>query len=277
MAHRFADQIMLSLTGELGPFSSKIAFVSNRGGGRAKELFITDLTGTEVDQVTRDHRLNLGPSWNPAGTALTYSSYKQGGPYPYRIDLLSGQESRLYTIAGYSSRWSPDGSMIAVSLEQQGNSDLYLISPEGRLIRRLTEGADIDVSPAWSPDSQQIAFCSNRSGGPQIYIMNVNSANVRRLTFRGDYNTSPSWSPKGDRIAYTSRAGGFRILTIGVNGGESQEISAGEDPSWSPDGRYLVFSTRGRLRIASKDGRSVKQLTGGGGDDTSPAWSARLE
>jgi hypothetical protein len=29
--------------------------------------------------------------------------------------------------------------------------------------------------------------------------------------------------------------------------------------------------------LASKDGRSVKQLTGGGGDDTSPAWSARLE
>lgn len=277
MAHRFADQIMLSLTGELGPFSSKIAFVSNRGSGRAKELFITDLTGTEIDQVTRDRRLNLGPSWNPTGTALTYASYKQGGPYPYRIDLLSGQTSRLYSVVGYSSRWSPDGSMVAVSLEQNGNSDLYLISPEGRLIRRLTESLDIDISPAWSPDSQQLAFCSNRSGGPQIYVMNVNSGNVRRLTFKGDYNTSPAWSPKGDRIAYTSRAGGFRIMTIGVNGGDPQEISSGEDPSWSPDGRYLVFSTRGRLRIASKDGRSVKQLTGGGGDDTSPAWSARLE
>jgi TolB protein len=277
MAHRFADQIMLSLTGELGPFSSKIAFVSNRGNGRAKELFITDLTGTDVEQVTRDYRINLGPSWNPSGTALVYASYKQGGPYPYRLDLLSGQASRLYSTVGYSSRWSPDGSMIAVSLEQQGNSDLYLISPEGRLIRRLTESSDIDVSPAWSPDSQQIAFCSNRSGGPQIYVMNVNGGSVRRLTFRGDYNTSPAWSPKGDRIAYTSRAGGFRIMTVGVSGGDPQEISAGEDPSWSPDGRYLVFSTRGRLRIASKDGRSVKQLTGGGGDDTSPAWSARLE
>lgn len=277
MAHRFADQIMLSLTGELGPFSSKIAFVSNRGNGRAKELFTTDLTGAEIDQVTRDRRINLGPSWNPTGTALTYASYKQGGPYPYRIDLLNGQASRLYPVVGYSNRWSPDGAMIAASLEQNGNPDLYLLSPEGRLIRRLTDNSDIDISPAWSPDSQQLAFCSNRSGGPQIYVMNVNSGNVRRLTFRGDYNTSPAWSPKGDRIAYTSRAGGFRIMTISVNGGDPQEISAGEDPSWSPDGRYLVFSTRGRLRIASKDGRSIKQLTGGGGDDTSPAWSARLE
>jgi TolB protein len=277
MAHRFADQIMLFFTGELGPFSSKIAFVSNRGGGRAKELFITDLTGADIVQVTRDHRINLGPSWNPTATALTYASYKQGGPHPYRLDLASGQTSRLASMVGYSSRWSPDGSMIAVSMEQEGNSDLYLLSPEGRMIRRLTENSDIDISPAWSPDGQRIAFCSNRSGGPQIYIMNVDGGSVRRLTFRGDYNTSPAWSPKGDRIAYTSRAGGFRIMTIGVSGDEPQEISAGEDPSWSPDGRYLVFSSRGRLRLASKDGRSVKQLTGGGGDDTSPAWSARLE
>lgn len=277
MAHRFADQIMLLFTGELGPFNSKIAFVSTRGDGRAKELFITDLTGGDLVQVTRDRRINLGPSWDPTGTALTYASYKQGGPHPYRLDLTSGQTSRLSSMVGYSSRWSPDGSRIAVSIEQQGNSDLYLLSPEGRTIRRLTEDSDIDVSPAWSPDGRQLAFCSNRSGEPQIYIMNVDSGDSRRLTFRGNYNTSPTWSPKGDRIAYTSRARGFRIMTIGIRGEEPQEIAAGEDPSWSPDGRYLVFSDRGRLRLASKDGRSVKQLTGGGGDDTSPAWSARLE
>jgi TolB protein len=277
MAHRFADQIMLLITGELGPFNSRIAFVSNRGGGRAKEIYLTDLTGTEITQLTRDRTLSLGPSWNPTGTVLTYFSYKQGGPYPYRINLLSGQESRLYPVVGYSGRWSPDGTMIAVSLEQQGNSNLFLLSPEGRLIRRLSETPGIDVSPSWSPDGHAIAFCSSRSGSPQIYIMNVNGGTVRRLTFRGDYNTSPAWSPKGDRIAYTSRAGGFRIMTIAADGGDPQEVTAGEDPSWSPDGRYLVFSNRGRLRIASKDGHSVKQLTGGGGDDTSPAWSARLE
>src|SRR5258708_37154 len=54
IAHRFADQIMLSLTGELGPFNSQIAFVSNRSGGRAKEIYVTDLTGTEVTQITKD-------------------------------------------------------------------------------------------------------------------------------------------------------------------------------------------------------------------------------
>src|SRR2546422_4941159 len=168
MAHRFADQIMLFLTGEQGPFDSQIAFVSKRGGGRAKEIYLTDLTGLKVTQITKDRTLSLGPSWNPTVDKLLYFSYKQGGPYPYLVDLLSGQESRLYPVVGYSGRWSPDGTMIAVSLEQQGNSDLFLLSPEGRLMRRLTQHSDLDRSPPRSPDSRGIAFCSSRTGSPQI-------------------------------------------------------------------------------------------------------------
>ena len=277
MAHRFADEIMRILTGELGPFDSQIAFVSTRGGGRAKNLYLTDLTGTEVTQITKERTLNLGPNWNPTGNMLSYFSYKQGGPYPYRLELYNGRESRLSPLIGYKSRWSPDGTMIAASLEQDGNSDIYLLSPEGRIIQRLTENSDIDISPTWSPNGEEIAFCSSRTGGPQIYIINIHTSRTQRLTFKGDYNTSPAWSPKGDLIAYVTRSGGFQIMTISPSGGDPKEVTSGEDPSWSPDGRYLVFSSGGRLRVASKEGRSVKQLTAGGGDDSSPAWSPRLE
>ena len=278
MAHRFADEVMLLLTGERGPFDSRIAFVSTRNGGRAKELFVTDLSGRQVTALTRDRSLSLAPSWDPSAGMLAYCSYRYGGPYPYLLDVRSGEQTRLASIVGYGGgRWSPDGSTIAVSLEQDGNSDLFLLTPEGRVVRRLTDDPGIDVSPTWSPDGRRLAFCSGRRGGPQIYVMDVGSGNVRRLTFRGDYNTSPAWSPKGDMIAYTTRSGGFRVMVTPVNGGEGHELTAGEDPSWSPDGRYVVVSHRGRLLIARKDGNSVKELTRGGGDDTSPAWSPRLE
>lgn len=278
MAHRFADEVMLLLTGERGPFDSRIAFVSTRAGGRAKELYVTDLSGRQVTALTHDRSLNLGPSWDPNANMLAYCSYRYGGPYPYLLNVRTGEQTRLSSTVGYSGgRWSPDGSTVAVSLEQDGNSDLFLLTPEGRVVRRLTDDPGIDVSPTWSPDGRRLAFCSSRRGGPQIYVMEVDSGNIRRLTFRGDYNTSPAWSPKGDLIAYTTRSGGFRVMAIPANGGEAREIAAGEDPSWSPDGRYVVLSHRGRLLVARKDGNSVKELTRGGGDDTSPAWSPRLE
>lgn len=277
MAHRFADHVMLLLTGEEGPFNSKIAFVSNRAGGRAKEVYVTDLTGAKVEQVTHARTFILGPNWSPGATELFYISYKRGGPYPFRFELRSGKEWQLSKTVGYSGQWSPDGQTIAMSGETGGNTDLFLLSPQGRLIRRLTTNASIDVSPAWSPDGRRLAFCSSRSGGPQIYVLDLDSGEIQRMTFSGTYNTSPTWSPKGGRIAYTSQSRGMDIKVVDVHSGQARTVAAGEEPSWSPDGRYLVFSSGGRLWVASQDGRSVKQLTGGGGDDNSPAWSARLQ
>ncbi len=277
MAHRFADHMMLLLTGEEGPFNSKIAFVSNRTGGRAKEVYVTDLTGGKVEQATHAKTLILGPNWSPGATELFYISYKRGGPYPFRFELQSGREWQLSKTVGYSGQWSPDGQMIAVSGETGGNIDLFLLSPQGRLLRRLTTNAGIDVSPAWSPDGRRLAFCSNRSGGPQIYVLDLASGEIQRVTFSGTYNTSPTWSPKGGRIAYTSQSREVDIKIVDIDSGQTRTVVAGEDPSWSPDGRYLVFSSEGRLWVASQDGRSVKQLTRGGGDDSSPTWSARLQ
>lgn len=276
MAHRFADQIMLFLTGEEGPFNSKIAFISDRVDGRVKEVYVTDLSGAEVRRVTQDRTLSLGPSWSPTGAELLFISYKQGGPHSFKLDLASGRSARLDARIAYGASWSPDGTRIAVSLDQNGNSDLFLLSSKGRLIRRLTRHSGIDVSPAWSPDGRRLAFCSSRSGSPQIYVMDIETGQPKRITFQGAYNTDPAWSPKGDRIAYTSRSGGFLVMGIDPNGGEATHIVRGEHPSWSPDGRYLAVTRRGRLYLASRDGQSIQQLTGGSGNDTSPAWSPRL-
>src|SRR5207237_8112214 len=99
------------------------------------------------------------------------------------------------------------------------------------------------------------------------------------------YHTSTFWTPTGDHIANTTRSGGgFQIVVTTPDGGSAHTItSAGsnEDPSWAPDGRYLAFaSTRAgghHLFLADREGRTQKQLTHGAGDDTSPAWSPRLE
>ena len=277
MAHRFADHVMLLLTGEEGPFNSRIAFVSNRAGGRAKEVYVTDLTGAEVERMTHARSFILAPHWHPGATELLYISYKRGGPYPFRLELRSGKERQLSKTIGYGGQWSPDGKTIAVSGERDGNIDLFLLSPRGRVIRRLTTNPGIDVSPAWSPDGRQLAFCSSRSGGPQIYVLDLASEKIRRVTFSGAYNTSPTWSPKGGLIAYTSQSRGMRVKIVDVASGQERIVAAGEEPSWSPDGRYVVLSADSRLWVASQDGRSLKQLTGGGGDDTSPTWSARLQ
>lgn len=285
MARRFADSVLRMITGEAGPFDSRIAFVSRRGG-RSKEIWTMSVDGFDKRQVTKNGTINLAPAWDPGGAGLVFTSYQDGNPSLYQVGLGGGPDRRLSAVKGLNlgADWSPDGRILVLSIEQNGNADIYLLDQKGTLIKRLTDHREIDVSPAWSPDGQKIVFVSSRAGGPQLYVMNADGTGQRRLTFQGTYNVSPSWSPKGDRIAYVTREKGFNVMTIDVSTGDVRAVTRGqgnnEDPSFSPDGRYLVFSStrvgRPVLVLSDLTGEHQLQLTESGGDDSSPAWSRRL-
>ncbi len=285
MAHRTADGILEFLTGERGPFDSKIALTSTRGGP-LKEVNVWTFDMDAPVKVTNERSIVIAPSWRPDLRAILFTSYKLHQPRLFQVELATKRVGEVLNEKGavLGGSWSPDGSKLLVTRESGGNSDIYLFDRAGTLIRRLTDHWAIDVSPVWAPDGRRFAFCSARSGAPQIYVASIDGGEPRRVSRVGNYNTSPAWSPKGDLIAYSTRAGGgFQIVVQPLDGVGKTITSAGsnEDPSWAPDGRYLVFSSsRGgkrKLWMADRDGRTQKELTRGPGDDTSPSWSRRME
>ncbi len=285
IARRFADRVMEYVTGEVGPFDSKIAFISRRGG-RFKDVLVMSVDGFDVSPVTSSRTIQLAPSWAPDTQSLLFTSFQDGNASLYRYDFASRAMRKLSSATGFNlgGHWSPDGRFIALSIERGGNSDIFLLDSQGQMKQQLTKGPEIDVSPSWSPDGQKIAWVSSRAGNPQVYMMNSDGSGERRVTFQGGYNTSPNWSPKGDMIAYVGREGGFNVYTVNLGNNQVRQLTSGqrnnEDPTFSPDGRYLVFSsTRGgkpALFLADLSGTHQVQLTSPGGDDTSPSWSPRL-
>jgi TolB protein len=286
VSHRFADEIMQILTGERGPFESRVAFASRRRG-RFKEIYAMSLDAGDLRPITRDGSIALAPSWSPDGRSILFTSFASGNPSLFITDL-GGDKRLLSSRRGLNlgGRWSPGGKAIAVALEAGGATDIALLDPDGQIMHFVTKDRSIDVSPSWSPDGQSIVFCSDRGGGPQIYVVGAQGGTPRRVTFEGSYNTSPAWSPKGDRIAYASRIGGrFQIFTVSLGGGDVKRVTStrgdNEDPSWSPDGRYLVFSSTrdgsGAIYVSYAVGTRQTRLTPSGGDDSSPAWSRWLE
>jgi len=288
MAHRFADQLLEVLTGERGPFDTQIVFTSTRGGrGLLKELYLWTFDRDDPVRLTSEQTLMISPRWRPDARALLFTSWKEHYPRLFQLDMGTKRVSRLVPGSGViqNGAWSPDGSRLLVAKEDGGNTDIFLLDRSGAVVRQLTDHWAVDVSPTWAPDGQRLAFCSSRAGSPQIYVMSIDGSGVRRVSTVGNYNTSPAWSPKGDKIAYATRAGGgFQIVVVGADGAGGKTVTtqgSNEDPSWAPDGRYLVFSTtRGgarHLALTDRDGRVQRELTRGTADDTSPAWSARLE
>jgi TolB protein len=285
MAHKTADAILEFLTGERGPFDSAIAFVRSRGGP-LKDVYRLTFDMDEPVRVTDERTIVVTPRWRPDARAIVFASYRQHRPRLFQVDLGSRQVTPLGG-AGvfFDGAWAPDGEHLAATREEGGNSDVVLLDRSGRVLRALTDHWQIDVAPVWSPDGRRLAFCSSRGGSPQIYVMGGDGGGVVRVSRTGSYNTSPAWSPKGDLLAWSTRAGGgFQIVVADTDGGAARTITtsgSNENPSWAPDGRYLVFSSsrggRRRIVLADRDGRSQKELTRGAADDTSPAWSPRLE
>lgn len=279
--HRFADEVILKMTGKPGMSSTKIVFVSDRHG--AKELYQIDFDGENLVQLTHDKSLILSPSVSPNGKQISYTSYKNNNPDLYILSLDNQEIECVAMFAGlnFSADWSPDGRTLALTLSKDGNPELYLLDSISHKETRLTQNHWNDVSPSWSSDGMQLVYTADQLGAPQLYIIKRGSENMRRLTFRGSYNVSPAWSPTEDLIAFSSSMdGNFNIYTVQTNGDNLRQLTqnAGnnEDPEWSPDGRYIVFqSTRegtSSIYIMNADGTNQRKLTDNRGTDLSPDW-----
>ena len=70
-----------------------------------------------------------------------------------------------------------------MSFAKDGNSDIYTMDLENRIVERITDHPSIDTSPSYSPDGKYICFNSDRSGYQQIYVMKSNGKNVKRISF----------------------------------------------------------------------------------------------
>ncbi len=283
MIHRFADEIVYRVTGEKGIASTRIAYVSDVGGG-AKEIFLMDYDGYNPVLITGNRSINLSPRWSPDGNRIAYTSYRDNNPDLFLLDLRSGRRGPISKTPGLNAApaWSPDGQWLALAKSAGGGTNLYLMRADGSGERRLTFGSGISISASFSPNGQQIAYASDQGGNPQIYVMDVTGANLQRLTFQGNYNVSPRWSPRGDKIAFVARDGGaMDIWLMDVNGGNQQRLTDGighnEEPAWAPGGRHLVFtSDRGGRRNIYRifaDGTGLTRLTNSGRDNYLPDWS----
>ncbi len=283
MIHRFCGEVIFALTGSHGIFDSRIAFVSNGPGN--KEIFTADFDGHAPQQLTHNKAITLSPDWSSDGRWMAYTSYRQGKPDLFIRNLVQRRGS-VVDRPGLNATpaWRPDKFELAATLSFSGDPEIYLLTGEGKIIKRLTASKGIDISPAWSPDGRKLAFVSNRSGSPQIHVQDVASGREERLTFEGRYNTTPSWSPTGDRIAYSSAEdGGFNIYVIDLGTRKRLQLTRNtgnnESPSWSPDGSLVVFSSNRegpyRIYVMTGYGTDQRRLLTLPGEQTNPKWSRR--
>jgi TolB protein len=287
--HQFLDAVIAQLTGEMGVFSSRIAFV--RRVGKTKAIYTADMDGGALEKTVASGNLSLLPAWDTLGKTLYFTSYVAGGTHLFRLATPTGRIDSVSAKRGLNvgAAVSPDGKRVALTLTIDGNAEIYAMDTDGKNLVRLTNSLGQDVSPTWSPDGKRIAFVSSRSGSPHIYVMGADGSGAKRLTYRGNYNQEPDWSPRSDgQIAFTARDEtlSYDLFLVHPDTGEitrlTQDGADNMSPSYSPDGQHIAFtsnrSKKGRqeMYVMDVDGHNMRSILPGVTDCETPAWSPRL-
>ncbi len=181
----------------------------------------------------------------------------------------------------YAPSISPDGRLIAASIQEQGGQVwIYDISREA--LTPLTLEGSLNDYAVWSPDGKRLALRSNKEGPMNLFCQAADgSTGLQRLTTSDRQQIPTSWSSDGQLLAFGElKPTGIdiRILQIGDRKTRHflQSTSNNSEARFSPNARWLAYASdesgRPEIYVQPYPGPGGKwQISTNGG--TEPLWN----
>lgn len=145
--------------------------------------------------------------------------------------------------------------------------DLWLVSTEGGLARRITNDPGAEAWAKFSPDGKWLAFTGQYDGGTDVYVMAAEGGSPKRLTWHPARDRVLDWHPDGAHVLFRSNRvwphRGEEVYLVSIAGGlpERLPVDRAGLAALSPDGKELAYN-RG-----SRESRTWKRHRGGTAQD----------
>lgn len=211
---------------------------------RSFDVFMADLNGVIVKQLTHSDGYDAEATLSPDGKKMIYTSTKNGDIDLYIMDLKTGKDKQITNLLGYDGgAWfSPDGKKIiwrasrpnteadikeykdflSQDLVAPTNMEVYIANIDGSNIKKVTAFGQANWAPAFMPDSKRIIFASNheyKRGFPfNLYLINEDGSGLEKISRDKGFDAFPMFSPDGKKIVFCSNRnnGGTRDTNIFV-------------------------------------------------------------
>jgi serine/threonine-protein kinase len=148
------------------------------------------------------------------------------------------------------ARVSPDGTRLAISILDHGNTQIWIWDLARETLRPLTFTPGTNGLPIWTPDGRRIVFMSDRTGVLNLYSQAADGAgSVDRLTTSANPQWPTSITSDGTRVFgfynEPKRAAGVILVSLKspAAGPVVQNLFDGVFAEISPDGRYLAYES----------------------------------
>ena len=184
---------------------------------------------------------------------------------------------------------SPDGKWVAYAVARavkdtdKNDTDLWMVSWDGRQQVQLTSTPEGESAPRWSPDGTYLAFLSSRQGAKdaQVWLMNRAGGEAVKVTDVKGGVEEYAWSPDSKRLVLVVKDPD--PASADADADKEKDGKEGEKKTPKPiviERYYFKADVAGYLRnekshlylfdVASK---KAEALTPGAFDEEAPAWS----
>lgn len=264
--------------------ADKIALLNNN------EIWIANIDGSELVQLTNDGSAKTGLQWVPDGEHIAYLTKKC--IQFININTHQANTFACFDFANYfeAFEYSKDGQFIAIILDQR----LFITPNQPERIEQIKQWSDLDrltecanLSPyqqngnivevkfvRWSNDGKRIAILKpgREDNKDIINLLDISQCNkdLKRIDefpsqrFQMDENsygsTIQNFAWDGENLFVISsglRHDGFGNLWLYDTSIHQSDLinpidkmCCYRDPQWSPDGRYLMFVYQNYLDVS---------------------------
>jgi serine/threonine-protein kinase len=251
------DSATLTVKGPSIPIANSVEKAANGGG-----VYFVVSNGLLLYATTRDRHQLVWVDRNGVATPITSDR-----------------------VAFRNPRVSPDGTRIAVAVnDETRRSDIWIYDAQRGTKRRLTSDRH-NLAPVWAPDGQRITFGDGRlvtmpadgNGGREILV----DTPALRAALPAGTNAYPrSWSPDGAELLFHADLRQLWVFRRGAQPAIRPLLDGSfntHEPSFSPDGKWLAYVSdeSGRDEVYVRhypDLGSPVAISTAGGDF--PRWSA---
>jgi len=200
------------------PDGRYLAFARSNGGRSA--IFIADVDGRGLRQLTRGDVGDSQPDWSPNGSLIALTRTSRAGST--QVLTISPTGAGLHAlVAGSTPAFSPNGTQIAFTTPRR---QVAVVGLDGTGLSILASG----TSPTWSPDGATLAF-SRTAGDRGIWRIGATGRGLTRLS-RVALAVALSWQPQPEladwpEFGYEPGMSNDDPLSTGINGDDLGSLS----------------------------------------------------
>jgi eukaryotic-like serine/threonine-protein kinase len=214
------------------------------------DLFITDMGGQNMRQLSFDGRFHDSPTACGNGETIVYASDSLGVKHLWKLDLRSGSPLQLTHGAGETGpACAPAGDTVYYLGQLSGGKQaIFKMLLAGGAAARISEEVTLDV-PSVSADGQHVLFAAARKDGSVVFVT-LSAATGRVESEYPVPSTSwygVGWMPDNRSLAVQDmRSGAANLWQLPVLGGGTEKqithytTGISSYVQYSPDGKWVV-------------------------------------